>query len=102
MEVRGDPKLHRLPVQIVTRGVYPFNYWYVPGRDTQHEVAITPTSSIHRSSLLLHGLSVLYCTHSLLECMNIGVVLLVSILAMHAMVLCSRAMYGANLYVELV
>nr|QHQ98639.1 cytochrome c oxidase subunit 2 [Lacrimia lanifica] len=52
--------------------------------------------------MLLQGLAVLYCTHSLLECMNIGVVLLVSILALHAMVVCSRALYGSNLYVELV
>ena len=52
--------------------------------------------------MLSQGLSVLYSTHVLLEAMNLGVVVLVALLAVHSLVLCSRALYGCNLYLELV
>ena len=52
--------------------------------------------------MLLQGLSLLYSTHVMLESMNLGVVLLVSALATHSLVVCSRALYGSNLYLELV
>ena len=34
--------------------------------------------------------------------MNVAVVLLVSVLAIHSMMICSRSLYTSNLYVELV
>ena len=52
--------------------------------------------------MLVGSLGVLYSTHSLLEGMNMGVVMMVSLLATHSLVLCSRALYGCNLYLELV
>ena len=52
--------------------------------------------------MLAGSLGVLYSTHSLLEGMNMGVVMMVSLLATHSLVLCSRALYGCNLYLELV
>ena len=52
--------------------------------------------------MLVGGLGVLYSTHSLLEGMNMGVVMMVSLLATHSLVLCTRALYGCNLYLELV
>jgi len=45
---------------------------------------------------------VLYSTHVLLESMNLGIVVMVSTMAIHAMVLSARALYGTNLYLELV
>ena len=52
--------------------------------------------------MLLQSLAILYSTHVLLECLNLGVVVLVSLLAIHGMVVSSRALYTSNLYVELV
>jgi len=52
--------------------------------------------------MLSQGLSVLYSTHALLESMNMGVVMLVSSMAIHSCLLCSRALYGSNLQLELV
>ena len=52
--------------------------------------------------MLVQTLAVLYSTHVLLECLNLGVVVLVSLLAIHSVVVSSRALYGTNLYVELV
>jgi hypothetical protein len=55
-----------------------------------------------RTAILLPGLSVLYSTHVLMECLNLGVVVVVALLGMHSLVVCSRALYGSNLYLELV
>ena len=52
--------------------------------------------------MLVGGLGILYTTHSLLEGMNMGVVMMVTILATHSLVICTRALYGSNLYLELV
>ena len=52
--------------------------------------------------MLAQSIGMLYATHVLLESMNLGVVLLVSTLALHAMVVPCRALYGSNLYLELV
>ena len=52
--------------------------------------------------MLSQGLSVLYATHVILECMNLGVVILVAAMTAHAMVIPCRALYGTNLYLELV
>ena len=53
-------------------------------------------------SMLSQGLSVLYSTHVLLESMNLGIVVMVGTMSIHAMVLAARALYGTNLYLELV
>lgn len=53
-------------------------------------------------SILSQGLSVLYSTHVLLESMNLGIVVMVGTMSIHAMVLAARALYGTNLYLELV
>ena len=37
-----------------------------------------------------------------MECLNLGVVVLVALLGIHSLVVCSRALYGSNLYLELV
>ena len=52
--------------------------------------------------MLVGVCGVLYTTHCLLEGMNLGVVLLVSLVATHSMVLATRGLYGCNLYLELV
>lgn len=55
-----------------------------------------------RTTILSQGLSILYGTHVLLESMNMGVVLMVSTMGIHSMTVCARALYGNNLYLELV
>ena len=52
--------------------------------------------------MLSQGLSILYGTHVLLEAMNLGVVLMVSTMGIHSITICARALYGNNLYLELV
>jgi len=52
--------------------------------------------------VLLQQLVVLYSTHAVVECLNLGIVLVVSLTGLHAMVLSSREQYTANLYVEVV
>ena len=47
-------------------------------------------------------MSLLYTTHVLMETLNLSIVVLVTLLGMHSIVLCSRALYGSNLYLELV
>ena len=44
----------------------------------------------------------MYSSHVLLESMNIGVVVLIVLLATHSLVICSRALYTCNIYLELV
>ena len=52
--------------------------------------------------MLAQSMTMLYATHVLLESMNLGVVLLVSTMALHALAVSCRALYGSNLYLELV
>ena len=59
-------------------------------------------ASWYPKSMLAQSISMLYSTHVLLESMNLGVVLMVSTMALHALAVSCRALYGSNLYLELV
>ena len=52
--------------------------------------------------MLLPSMSMLYSTHILMESLNLAVVVLVAMLGMHSIQVVSRALYGSNLYLELV
>ena len=52
--------------------------------------------------MLVQSLSMIYCTHAMLETTNISVVLFITTSAMHMLTVVTRSLYTANLYVELV
>ncbi len=52
--------------------------------------------------MLTYSLAMLYATHTLLETSNVGIACFVATSAVHMLAVYSRALYVANLYVELV
>ena len=53
-------------------------------------------------AMIMHSMSMIYCTHSMLESTNLAIVIFLATSALHMLTVLTKSLYTANLYVELV